>query len=497
MTNFHEALFPEEISYGSAGGPTFKTTVFPADSGHEQRNVDWSNFKCKYDVGQSVKSQADMDTLGDFFKAVAMGRRYGFRFKDWADFTVEDQVLGFGDGVTTAFQMTKTYSVTQAESGETYTYTRTLAKIAWDTVAGVTIDESPVVAGVDYFVDHDTGIITFETAPSPYSILEFNYAEFHVPARFDIDKMDVAQDFWETKSWPNIPIVEIRPVEDPTVTPALPHTWPALPGAFSPTQGVHFDQLTKLINALLATVDTPMLTYSIWYRFDPDAAGFFNTAAVWQSNGDEFANYLFFDPRTHIYIADWEVSDSGPPYTGIIAGSWRDSGSGSFDIPGDTDWHHILFSADYSTVDADSLVEATQFTKVLYDGVDFTDIDGGLAWVLGKIIRLNARDFTIGGNAFDEFMLGDMAEFWFAPGVSLLNSIGDLPTGNLRKFRTADGKPVGLGADGSTPTGTAPAIYLRVAPTTGVANDFLTNRGTGGDFTYASGALTLSSTNPG
>ena len=83
----------------------------------------------------------------------------------------------------------------------------------------------------------------------------------------------------------------------------------------------------------------------------------------------------------------------------------------------------------------------------------------------------DATTFSIfshnGGNNF----LGDMAHFWFAPGQYLDFSV----EANRRKFISALGKPVDLGADGSTPTGVAPAIFF-----TGNAAAFVANKGTGG-----------------
>lgn len=62
---------------------------------------------------------------------------------------------------------------------------------------------------------------------------------------------------------------------------------------------------------------------------------------------------------------------------------------------------------------------------------------------------------------------------------------------NRRKFITADGRPVYLGADGSGPTGTAPMIFL-----SGNVSNWHTNKGTGGGFTV-SGSLTAADNNPG
>ena len=61
---------------------------------------------------------------------------------------------------------------------------------------------------------------------------------------------------------------------------------------------------------------------------------------------------------------------------------------------------------------------------------------------------------------------------------------------NRRKFIDASGKPVDLGSDGSTPTGTSPIVYLN-----GDSTNFETNQGTGGNFSVT-GSLTDCSTSP-
>jgi len=70
-----------------------------------------------------------------------------------------------------------------------------------------------------------------------------------------------------------------------------------------------------------------------------------------------------------------------------------------------------------------------------------------------------------------------LSEIYFAPGqwLDLTNSA------NVQKFRTTGAKPVDLGSDGSTPTGTVPILYQHVY--TG------TNAGTGGNLTLHNGPL--------
>lgn len=213
MADFHEVLFPENISYGSAGGPKFKTTIFMADSGYEQRNIDWSTTRAEYDVSQSIKTQSQMDQLTDFFYA-RKGRAYGFRFKDWNDYQLTQQQIAVGDGTTKVFQIVKTYTSAQAESGETYTYTRAITKINWNTIAGVTMGGALQAAGTNYAVDHNTGLMTFVTAPVTGAPIIIGAGEFHVPVRFDTDHLDPTHEFWMTQSWPQIPLVEVRDWSD-------------------------------------------------------------------------------------------------------------------------------------------------------------------------------------------------------------------------------------------------------------------------------------------
>ena len=61
--SFHPVLFPVDISYGSAGGPQFSTDVVETISGFEQRNVNWSQARLRYNVAYGVRSAAQLETL--------------------------------------------------------------------------------------------------------------------------------------------------------------------------------------------------------------------------------------------------------------------------------------------------------------------------------------------------------------------------------------------------------------------------------------------------
>lgn len=65
---------------------------------------------------------------------------------------------------------------------------------------------------------------------------------------------------------------------------------------------------------------------------------------------------------------------------------------------------------------------------------------------------------------------------------------------NRRKFIKSNGKPADLGADGSTPLGVQPLVYLHLDDGE-AASDFRTNLGSGGNFTIT-GTLDTASTSP-
>ena len=96
-------------------------------------------------------------------------------------------------------------------------------------------------------------------------------------------------------------------------------------------------------------------------------------------------------------------------------------------------------------------------------------------------------DWGVGGLPDGTLKLdGSIAELWFAPGVYIDLSVEE----NRRKFITDALRPANLGSDGSTPTGSAPLIYL-----SGATSSWHTNKGTGGGFTE-NGDLTDSTSSP-
>lgn len=210
-STFREVQFPSDISYGSKGGSKFSTTVFTSSSGREQRNVNWSISRGEWDVTYGVKSLSQMQTLITFFMAM-QGRAYAFRFKDWADFQITNQQIAVGNGTQLQFQIVKTYTTVDMISSNPYTFTRNIVKPVPGTLSQGILVNSVLVPVTNYTIDYTLGMITFIAgqAPANGALIVIPYLEFDLPARFDTDALDVAQDFYNVESWHDFKVTEIK-----------------------------------------------------------------------------------------------------------------------------------------------------------------------------------------------------------------------------------------------------------------------------------------------
>jgi len=196
---FIEARFPADISYGSAGGPEYSTDIVITQGGYEQRNINWSAARAKFNAAYGVRTQEQLDALIAFFRA-RKGRADGFRFKDWTDYAATTQLIGTGNGSATQFQLVKYYT-----SGSV-TETRIITK----PVSGsMKIYKNDVLQTTGYSVSTITGVVTFSTAPANGVAITADF-EFDVPVRFDTDRLSASLESYGISSVNDIPLVELR-----------------------------------------------------------------------------------------------------------------------------------------------------------------------------------------------------------------------------------------------------------------------------------------------
>lgn len=208
--------FPDDVSYGSSGGPTYRTTAIELLSGHEQRQKEWAYPRHIYNVGWGARRNNQYGDLIQWYHAVS-GRLKGFRYKDWLDYNSkdypaadgsdviddEDQIIKTADGVQTVFQLIKTY----AAGSETQV--RLITRPVSGTVV-VAVDGVSAAPTVDYTL----GTITFGVAPLVSEVITAGY-EFDVPVRFENDTLDSAVESFDNIDT-NIKVLEIR--EGPNAT---------------------------------------------------------------------------------------------------------------------------------------------------------------------------------------------------------------------------------------------------------------------------------------
>lgn len=204
--------FPDNISYGSVGGPKYSTTLVIADSGWEYANINWENARHEFNVAMGVRSHSELSELIKFFH-LCRGRAHSFRYKNWLDYkscdmedviSPYDQVFGVGDDVSVEFQLKKRYELFGINE---LTQEINIYKPVPNTIS-VTKNDVILVYGTDYVVDYTTGKVTFSVAPLLGDILKWG-GEFDLPCRFDTDEIQVTLDFYQHGST-NIPLVEVR-----------------------------------------------------------------------------------------------------------------------------------------------------------------------------------------------------------------------------------------------------------------------------------------------
>lgn len=210
MSFIESPRFPDNISYGSSGGPKFNTVVTLVNSGFEYNNINWDQARHYYDVSMGVRTLEELSDLVSFFH-ITRGKGHQFRYKDWADYkscdldaspAATDQVFGTGDGGTTAFQLIKTYDLSGGVVNQ-----REIKKPIDGTVL-IALNGVTQIETTHYTVDYTTGIVTFVTAPSASVSVTWG-GEFDVPCRFDTDELQLSMEFYGHGGL-SVPVVEVR-----------------------------------------------------------------------------------------------------------------------------------------------------------------------------------------------------------------------------------------------------------------------------------------------
>lgn len=180
MTDFIEERLLDEVANGFAGGPTWYTQEVELRSGIIRRTAVRSRPRYRYSAPYQHISPAKCQLVVAAFNA-CQGKARGFRFKDWADYSVVNQALGNTPAAdTTPVQLVKTYTF------GSQTISRTIKK-----PVSATVQEADGVGGWATkagTLDTATGLFTPTSAWTAGRALRWT-GEFDVPVRFASDDL--------------------------------------------------------------------------------------------------------------------------------------------------------------------------------------------------------------------------------------------------------------------------------------------------------------------
>ncbi len=203
---FDAVDFPLAIGREAMVATEFSTQIVSSPSGHEQRASEWAEARMRYDAGPGLRSEADVRTLAEFFRA-RRGAARGFRFRDPFDASsaadgglpaAGDQMLGTGDGVRRQFALVKRYGAGDAEQ------VRTIRLPVAGSVR-VSVDGIETAA----FVVTGDGEVLLDAAPAVGVAVRAGF-RFDVPVRFAEDRLEASRATFLAGEIASVPLVEVR-----------------------------------------------------------------------------------------------------------------------------------------------------------------------------------------------------------------------------------------------------------------------------------------------
>lgn len=193
MSEYIRAYIQACEAYGWNGGPEHKTRISQlAGSLRERRNAQWQQPQHFFSLPFQNITQPQYAPI----KQMHMNRRgrWGvFLYADRLDRTLDNEVFAVADAGQTEFQLSK-WSVIEGVSyqREIYALYRPLDDgSAEDATPTITVDGSPAV---DMTVDHDRGILIFDTPMTGGEILRATTDCFSLWVRFDNDRLPFSID---------------------------------------------------------------------------------------------------------------------------------------------------------------------------------------------------------------------------------------------------------------------------------------------------------------
>lgn len=223
MTRFVDVYISDCVpGYPCLSSPRWSSSITQVDSGAERVNQRWEHPLHRYTLPEAVREHDVFEAIRDHW-LVMRGPVYTFPFRDPLDFASvalpapniapvvsgTDQVIGTGDGLTTTFQLKKTY----VRGLQTYTRNiyHPIVSSVIATVAGA--DPATFSPPMSYTVSRTAGTVTFSYAPAPGQTIRAGFL-YDVEVRFEADdSFDGVVRTYGLSGFADITFVEVRPCD--------------------------------------------------------------------------------------------------------------------------------------------------------------------------------------------------------------------------------------------------------------------------------------------
>lgn len=194
MAVYRRAYISTCEAFGWEGGPGFNTNIVSLANKHENANADW-------DQPQHFFSLPFMNILPALYTPIKQmhmncrGMHGRFLYRDRLDCTVDDELLAVAAAGQDEFQLGK-WSVIDGVEYFRHVYAMyrpdpSSPGEALEVTPVITVDGTPTTA---FAVDHDRGVIVFDTPMSGDQVIRWSAAGFSLWVRFDNDRLPFSID---------------------------------------------------------------------------------------------------------------------------------------------------------------------------------------------------------------------------------------------------------------------------------------------------------------
>lgn len=213
------------VGFPCYSSPRFSTEIAASASGAEQRNRNWSHPLRTFRLPEAIRYHEQYEAIQNHWLAMG-GPELCWPFTDPLDFasipldmpnvtpdiSAEDQVIGVGNGVQRAFQLTKKYQAGPAS----YQRPIYLPQVATVSIAinGLAPDD-PALADFGgpfiWAVERMGGMVTLDPAPKEGTTITAGFL-FDVAVRFEADdSFDGIVQSYQVSGFSDLDLAEVRP----------------------------------------------------------------------------------------------------------------------------------------------------------------------------------------------------------------------------------------------------------------------------------------------